>query len=134
MEHSPRPVILCVDDEPFILNSLGRTFRRDGYTVHRAGTGPEALQLLDQQHVDLVIADHHMPGMSGEELLDEVHARFPGVILFMLSGFSVNALPGSEAGRGHVERYMPKPWRNQELRDAVRLALAARDDGEGEDE
>ncbi len=127
MNDDDKPVILCVDDEPFILRSLARTMRREGYTILTTEGGDQALQILESEHVDLVIADHRMPGMSGDELLEQVHARYPQVILFMLSGYSVDPVSGAAAGLEFVRCFLPKPWRNQELKDAVREALEQRE-------
>ena len=68
----PEPLeILIVDDEPAVLASIGRVLRRFGHTVHLAATGEAAVRLATRHHVDVIISDLRMPGMSGRQL----HAR-----------------------------------------------------------
>ncbi len=78
--------ILCVDDEPQILSSLERLFRRQGYSVITATGGPEALQILTEKKIDLVISDMRMPEMTGAELLAESAKRWPDIVRILLTG------------------------------------------------
>src|ERR1700678_3748871 len=79
--HSRRPAILVVDDEPTVLAAVSRDLRRgfgERFRVLRAGSGPQALELLRElgvrgDQVAMLIADQRMPGMSGTEYLS--HAR-----------------------------------------------------------
>ena len=65
-------MILVVDDEPAITIALAKKLRRDGYECLTASSGREALGCLGAEHLDLVITDVRMPGMSGIELLRQV--------------------------------------------------------------
>ncbi len=80
------PTILCVDDEPLVLTTLREQFDLDleGWEVEVAQDAAEALEILDRLQgegalVPLVISDHIMPGMKGDEFLAEVRARFPTI-------------------------------------------------------
>jgi CheY-like chemotaxis protein len=115
-------VVLCVDDEPAILRSLKRALRREAYELFFASSGEAALEILEGQHVDLVIADHRMPSMSGAELLGIVTRRWPHVIRFMLSGFAeTEALEAS--GVVPYQHFIAKPWNNDDLRLMIRESL-----------
>jgi response regulator RpfG family c-di-GMP phosphodiesterase len=111
-----------VDDEPAILRSLKRALRREAYELLCASSGEEALEILERQPVDLVVADHRMPSMSGAELLGIVTRRWPHVIRFMLSGFAeTEALEAS--GDVPYHRFIAKPWNNADLRKMLRDSL-----------
>jgi len=128
--------VLCVDDEPRVLSALGRTLGREPYELFRVGSGGEALDLLEQLPVKVVVADERMPGMSGSRLLAEVGRRWPFVGRIILTGY-----PGREAVlRGleaQVDFLIYKPWDDEMLRRAVRRLLIevdrARERGAGED-
>lgn len=80
--------LIFVDDEPNILQALQRMLRplRHDYDLLFAGSGKEALQLMEQNHVDAVITDMLMPGMDGAELLTKVQEQYPHTIRIMLTG------------------------------------------------
>ena len=83
--------VLYLDDDPPNLTLFGHMFRRD-FDVITKPNGDEALAYLDHDHVDLIVTDHRMPGMSGLEFLDLVTKKFkshlPGRIL--VSGYTEN--------------------------------------------
>ncbi len=79
--------ILVVDDERNQREILGSILRSEGYGPILAGSGPEALRALEKDPVDLVITDLVMPGMTGEELIDAVHARAPAVPIILTSAY-----------------------------------------------
>jgi CheY-like chemotaxis protein len=83
--------ILCVDDEatPMMLRRF--VLEKSGFCVLTAASGQEALQILEQQPVDLVLTDLLMPGLSGSELAQEVKRRKPDLPVVLLSG--VNEIP-----------------------------------------
>ena len=80
--------ILFVDDEPNILSGIKRMLHsmRKKFTFYFAESGIEALALMEEHDVDIVVSDMRMPGMDGAELLKEVQQRFPHAIRIMLSG------------------------------------------------
>ena len=114
--------ILIVDDEPANLRTLARLFR-DQYHVMTAGSGAEALQLLSQHDVALLITDQRMPGMTGIELLKNTVSLRPRMVRMILTGYTdVEALVEA-INCGEVYRYVTKPWNNDELRLTVKRAL-----------
>lgn len=114
--------ILIVDDEPANLRLLERLFRRD-YQVITAGGGEEALRLLEQQEVALLITDQRMPGMSGIELLQRTAAFRPHMVRIILTGYTdVGALVDAINCR-QIYKYVTKPWSNEDLRQTVSRAL-----------
>ncbi len=114
--------ILIVDDEPANLRTLARLFRED-YEVLTAASGDEALVLLGQHDVALLITDQRMPGMTGIELLKKTVPLRPRMVRIILTGYTdVDALVEA-INCGQVYRYVAKPWNNDELRLTVKRAL-----------
>jgi DNA-binding NtrC family response regulator len=114
--------ILIVDDEPANLRSLERLFRAD-YEVLTAGSGTEALELLSQHDVALLITDQRMPAMTGIELLQKTVPLRPRMVRIILTGYTdVDALVEA-INCGQVYRYVGKPWNNDELKLTVKRAL-----------
>ncbi len=115
--------LLCVDDEQNILAALRRLFRQDGYRILTAGSGREALTLLESEPVDLVISDMRMPEMDGAHLLERVSSRWPQTLRILLTGHADIASTVAAINKGQIFRYIAKPWDDQDVRLIVRHAL-----------
>lgn len=114
--------LLFVDDEPDIVDSLRRSFRK-AYTVLTATSGNEALDLLKTHTVDLIISDQRMPGMTGDAMLAMAKELQPDAIRILLTGYSdLESLVKcvNEAG---IYKYMTKPWEPEVLKLTVDRAL-----------
>ncbi|WP_346353286.1 response regulator [Azotosporobacter soli] len=107
--------ILFVDDELPILRALFRLFRESGYTLHQAASGEEALAILKEHPVDLVISDMRMPQMSGYELLSIVKEKYPSTMRIILSGYSQEREIFRSLLDGASRMYLLKPWDNLAL-------------------
>jgi DNA-binding NtrC family response regulator len=114
--------IMIVDDEPANLRLLERLFRRD-YMVVAASSGDEALQLLGQHDIALLITDQRMPGMTGIELLQRTASLRPHMVRIILTGYTDMTALVEAINCGHVYKYMTKPWDNNALRLTVERAL-----------
>ncbi|HKP35484.1 MAG TPA: response regulator [Pyrinomonadaceae bacterium] len=114
--------ILIVDDEPANLRSLARLFR-DEHQVLTAGSGAEALEILGQHDVALLITDQRMPGMTGIELLKNTASLRPRMVRMILTGYTDIEALVEAINCGQVYRYITKPWNNDELRLTVKRAL-----------
>src|SRR6266576_3656247 len=114
--------IMIVDDEPANLRTLLRVFRQD-YQVITAESGAEALTLLQQHDVALMISDQRMPQMTGIELMKKTVEVRPQMVKILLTGYTdIGALIES-INSGLVYRYLTKPWNNDDLRLTVARAL-----------
>jgi two-component system nitrogen regulation response regulator NtrX len=80
------PSILIVDDEPYILQSLGGLLSDEGYEVVTASNGYEALKIIDAQSPDLVVLDIWMPGIDGIETLREIKKNHPFLPVVIITG------------------------------------------------
>ncbi len=107
--------VLVVDDEPTILDVVGRYMERAGYETHRAADGPEALRLAEAHRPDLVVLDLMLPGIDGIEVMRQLHER-PGprtaVILLTARGEESDRLVGLRQG---ADDYVVKPFSPAEL-------------------
>ena len=117
------PVLLFVDDEANILNALRRLFRPLGYKILTAGSGAEALALLEHEPVDLVISDMRMPQMDGAQLLEQVRTQWPDTVRILLTGHADVASTIAAINRGEIYRYISKPWEDNDIVLLVRHAL-----------
>jgi len=118
--------ILVVDDEPNLRKVLSAQLARDGYDVHTAEDGEQALSILEQNHIDLVITDLKMPKLDGMELLRRVVAlddELP-VVMITAHGTVDNAVEALKTG---AFDYITKPFDQAEVRTIVRKALKTRD-------
>jgi DNA-binding NtrC family response regulator len=114
--------ILIVDDEPANLRALERLFRED-YEVLTAGSGADALELLRQHDVALLITDQRMPGMTGIELLKNTASLRPRMVRIILTGYTEVEALVEAINCGLVYKYVTKPWKNEEFRILVSRAI-----------
>ena len=115
--------ILFVDDEENVLKAMLRIFRRENYMLLTAGSAAQALEIIKQEPVQVIISDYRMPGMSGADLLRQIKALYPQTIRIMLTGYAdVNAIMGA-INEGAVYKFITKPWNDDDLRLTVSLAL-----------
>ncbi|WP_424813433.1 response regulator [Roseococcus sp. YIM B11640] len=112
--------ILFVEDE-LIISMVGSAMIADlGYTVLQASSGAEALRLLDERPVDLLITDLSMPGMDGAELARIARDRQPGLPVLVATGYS--ELP---SGLDANLSFLRKPYEKSRLQAAIQKALDA---------
>jgi len=115
--------ILCVDDEPNVLNAINRLLLDENYTVLTARSGQEGLDILRKTHVQLIIADYRMPSMNGIEFLREVRTYWPDTIRIVLSGYADTTAIVEAINEGQIYKFIPKPWNDDELKIAISNAL-----------
>lgn len=115
--------LLLVDDDANVLTALRRDLRHENYNIITAGNGDEAMSLLAENEVGVILIDHRMTGMSGIELLAKVRAMHPKVVRTVLSGYTeLNSLTET-INRGEIYRYLDKPWDKKILLEMVREAF-----------
>jgi two-component system probable response regulator PhcQ len=119
-----RATILLVDDEPNVTDALKRALRREPYDILTATSGAGAQALLEQQHVDVVISDEQMPGMSGSVFLSNVRKQYPHTIRMILSGQASLEAAVRAINEGEVYRFFLKPCNPTDLIFTVQQALA----------
>ncbi|MBI5878722.1 MAG: response regulator [Chloroflexi bacterium] len=117
------PVVLIVDDEDEILNTLMRLFHNDSWQVLTAPSGAAALAILEQQAVWVAVVDERMPGLSGTELLRQMRARYPATVRILLTGFGDVRVAVTAINESQIFQYVAKPWDDDGLRALVRTAI-----------
>jgi adenylate cyclase len=126
-----RQVIICVDDERTVLRSLKAELQEavgNDYTIESAEGGEEALELIEElledgDEVILIISDHIMPDMKGDELLKQAHIILPKSIKIMLTGQADIGGIANAINSANLYRYITKPWQSEDLKLTVREAL-----------
>ena len=118
--------VLVVDDEPKLCDLLSSALSQNEVHVFTAGNGLQALAILEQEDIDLIISDWRMPGMDGPQLLAEVKARYPQLPVIVMTAYSTvkNAV---QSMRNGAYDYIAKPFDIDELDITVSKALQFRD-------
>ena len=120
--------LLLVDDEPRILAALRRTLRGEKYRVLTTSDPVEALEILDREHVDVLVSDIDMPQISGAELIARVRLAHPNVVRILLTGRGSLETAMTAINAGEVFRYLTKPWDEKELRETLAQAVLRLDE------
>ncbi len=120
------PTVLLVDDDDDALTLLKRLLDKDDYCLLTARNAHEALELLGQHRVDVVISDQNMPGASGVDFLQRVKALSPKTVRMMTSGFTDFQSVADAVNKGEIFRFLPKGISEERLRAEVRNALRVR--------
>ena len=126
-----KPIILCIDDEKTILNSLKaqlKTALGDSFRFELAESAYEALELIDElvkegEVIVLIISDWLMPGMKGDELLTSLHGKFPGIIKILLTGQADKDAVENLYTHAKLYRCLTKPWSEQDLINCIQSAI-----------
>ncbi len=114
--------LLIVDDETANIRLLERLFRQDYYCL-TASSGEEAMLLLDQHDVAVIISDQRMPRMTGLELLKRSANRRPHMVRILLTGYTDLEALVEAVNCGLVYMYVSKPWNNEDLKLRVSRAV-----------
>lgn len=117
--------VLVVDDEVSICDIVGAYLRREGYEVFQAGSGEEAMEIVEQKDIDLVLSDIKMPGMSGVDLLKWIRQRENVLPVLITTGYPTldTAIEALKLG---AFDYLTKPFHLEEIGEKVSRALRNR--------
>lgn len=114
--------ILYVDDEQNNLVSFKATFRLK-YNIHTAISGEEAIKILKNNPIEIIITDQRMPNMTGVEFLESILEEHPEPIRILLTGYAdLNAVIDS-VNKGKIFHYLTKPWNEEELDMTIKRAF-----------
>jgi DNA-binding NtrC family response regulator len=123
---TPNATILLVDDEPNSVDALQRALRREPFEFLVATSGAAAQQVIERQHVDVVISDEQMQGISGTQLLSIVRREHPHIIRMMLSGNANLSSALKAINEGEVYRFFLKPCNTIDLISTLHQSLSHR--------
>lgn len=121
---SKQHIILIVDDEKNVINSLSRSLRSPEYEIISTTEPKKAIEILYKRtDIDLIISDYNMPNMNGIELLTEVKELFPHVQRFILSAYQDFNLIVNALNDGIIHKYCSKPWDEEDLKFKIRQVV-----------
>ncbi|WP_338793901.1 SpoIIE family protein phosphatase [Bernardetia sp. MNP-M8] len=126
-----KKIILCVDDEPIILNSLKQELSQhfaDSMIIEVAESGEEGLEIIDffkekGKEIVVIISDYIMPQMRGDEFLIETHRVLPNCMKILLTGQASLEGVTNAVNRTNLYRYISKPWSTKDLMMTVESAI-----------
>jgi CheY-like chemotaxis protein len=127
-----KAVILCVDDESVILNSLKIQLKNafeTAYSYESAESADEAIEVLQELQLDeipvvVIVSDWLMPGIQGDEFLIRVHEIYPKIVKIMLTGQADDRAVDRAIQYANLHRCLRKPWQARELVEAIKSGLA----------
>jgi|GEM_PF-1496079 len=119
--------VLLVDDEPDILFSLTGLLRRE-FELYTAASGREALAIMAERPIHVVMTDQRMPEMTGVELLGRVKTQFPDTIRIVFTGYADIKAVVDGINQSGLFRYVTKPWDPDDLIALLHDAAARYDD------
>lgn len=113
--------VLYVDDEENNLISFRATFRLK-YKVYTAISGLDAIQIVKEKPIDIIISDQRMPQMTGVEFLEEIIKINPDPMRILLTGYADMSAVVDAVNKGKIFHYLSKPWSEEELDETIRKA------------
>ncbi len=118
-----RHAVLFLDDDPDALSALRRALKGEPYDVYTTADPAQALEWIEQRHVDVVVADQYMPSIAGTDFLRRVARTDPSAVRVVLTGHP-DWLPLSEGLEGRVDWLLTKPWNPRELKETLGELIA----------
>jgi len=114
--------VLYVDDEPLALETFRLQFKED-FAVHTAQNGEEAMRILQENEIAVILTDQRMPRLSGVELLKQVKVHHPDTVRMLITAYSDMDVVIEAINEGNVYRYLAKPYNEDDLRNAIRQGI-----------
>ncbi len=118
--HTPR--ILIIDDEPRIRDACALVLSDKGFVVNAAPDGEQGLQMIKEQHYDIVLVDLMMPTISGFDVLSEVRNHHPDTVVIVITGYATLEHSIEAMKKGAFD-FIPKPFTPDQLRAVVEKSL-----------
>lgn len=113
--------VLYIDDEESNLNAFKASFRRD-FDIKLANSSFEAVEILENTPIEIIISDQKMPKITGVEFFESIIDKYPNAIRILLTGFSDIDAVINAINKGKVYSYVTKPWNDFDLRQMIQNA------------
>ena len=120
-----QPKILIIDDEEIVIESCIQILKRGNYQIKTANNGADGFALMKEYEPDLVFVDLKMPGLSGFEVLDQIHEYDPTIVTVVITGFATVSSAVEAMKKGTYD-FLPKPFTPDELRMLTQRGLERR--------
>ncbi|WP_321369953.1 response regulator [uncultured Desulfuromusa sp.] len=117
------PKILFIDKEQSTLELLRQLLRDEEWDCQFVTSASEAMALLENQPIDLIVSDAQTSEMNGFQLLAKVYKQYPSVVRLVISGYSQQDNIIKTLAEGYPQQIIPKPWVDQEFKEIIRSAL-----------
>ena len=114
--------LLVVDDDALVIASCRRILEAEGFDIATAGSADEALEIAQSNRFDLLLVDVKMPRRDGVFFVKEIRKKLPRVPVVVMSGYPTPDTVADVMSAG-ATRFIPKPFRPDELVRLVRQAL-----------
>ncbi|PSF39559.1 hypothetical protein C7H19_01860 [Aphanothece hegewaldii CCALA 016] len=126
-----KPIILCVDDEKVILDSLKIQLKnafQNNYSYETAESVDEAIEIIDELQGDeipilVIVSDWLMPGTKGDEFLIKVHEKYPKIVKIMLTGQADDEAIDRAKQKANLYECIAKPWNCEKLINIIKSGL-----------
>jgi putative two-component system response regulator len=123
IQHTRQETVLFVDDEKSYLAYTSGIFENRGLNILTASSAVEALKIVEEHSVAVVVSDNEMPGMRGIELLSRIKEISPHTVKIMMTGSADLATTLAAINSGEVFRFVLKPWKKADMLHAVKDGL-----------
>jgi len=114
--------MLIIDDEEIVLKSCQKIFEAEGFNVVVTASPQEGLKLVAESSFDVILCDWMMPGFDGMDVVEEIDRRSPNSAVVMISGYPTVGRAAEAMKRGAMD-YVAKPFRPEEIMEAVKMAV-----------
>lgn len=115
-----KKTILLVEDDLMVMLALEQTLKEENYEVFLARNGQEAIQILKEKIIHMIISDQRMPIMCGIEVMKQAFIMQPDAIRIILTGNSDEKTAIEAINEGHVHNFFIKPWDDNQLRQTIK--------------
>ena len=113
--------LLYVDDEFVNLQLFKFNFQKQ-FNLYLASSGQEALELIENENISVIISDLKMPKMNGIELVSKIKEIYPEKVCFMLSAYHISEAQNMGLNESDIFEYIAKPWKKEVLEKLLRKA------------
>lgn len=123
MSEADTPVVLVIDDEVNVVNAIKRTLRSENYRVEVCTDPLVSVAMAKQIQPLVVMCDMRMPGMDGSQVFAALRTELPLAAKILLTGYADIKSTIAAINQGEIDRYLTKPWNDDELREVIRQQL-----------
>lgn len=121
---SPKPVIVCVDDDEAMLGTVVRCLKREPLEIRSTLSASEALGWIAAEDIAVLVSDYDMPEMTGAQLAGHARRVRPETVRILLTGKRTLETAIDGINQGEIFRFLNKPFDNEQLRGAVHAGVA----------
>ena len=115
--------ILVVDDDKLFVEYIQRVLSGECYNIIGGSSGQEGLEILEKQHVSMVISEYKIPIMSGLEFLEKVRIIYPDILTIMVTDHADIKLVIKAINEAGVYKFLLKPWDDIDFKNTIKKTL-----------